>query len=233
MAGGAAVPSTTVSQTGELARVTNWVSDAYIDIQNRHSESFRWQRRLFEVVTAASDGGVYAYDNAGINDVTGGASNPIDRFSSWRLDDRVDPPRIHLVSAGSATQNWMIWVEWDWFRLVYRTGLQNPGYPRYITVDPQNNIVIGPEPNDIYNIQSYYERGPQVLGATNTIADDTEVSGMPAQFHKLIVYKALEKYGYFESAGEVIARAQKEGNRMMRQLEGNQMPAMRMRGPLA
>ena len=224
IAGGTAVPTTVSSQTGELNRLVTWVKDAYIDIQNRHQ--WRWLKREFEITTT-SGVDTYAYsDTASVQDTTD-ADADITRFYSWYLQDPTDPPRIHLDSAGVGAQTFMTSTDWPNFRLLYRIGTQVDAAPNFIAVDPQNKIVIGPGPNDVYKIRGQYIRGPQVL------TDDEDIPEMPSQYHKLIVYKALEKYGWFESATEVIQRAQKEGSRMMRQLENNQHPRMRVSGPMA
>ncbi len=226
IAGGTAVPLSVTGQTGELARVVTWIKDAYVEIQNKHGHSWRWQKREFEVTTVASTN-KYAFSDAAVKDVTTGSPVAITRFSAWHLGDSIDPPKSYLTAAGVGTQNWMIWAPWEWYRQIYKIGAQNDGYPAHITIDPQDNLVIGPAPNDVYTISGQYYQGSQVLTA------DGDVPEMPSQFHKLIVYRALEKYGYFESAQEVTARATKEGNRLMRQLQINQLARMRMRGPMA
>ena len=59
------------------------------------------------------------------------------------------------------------------------------------------------------------------------LAVDADVPEMPVQFHNLIKYYAIEHYGYFESAPEVLARAEKFSKKYMRQLEANQLGRFR------
>ena len=220
VAGGYAVPTAVTGQTGELARICNWTAQAYTEVQNK--PNWLWMRHGFTVNTVADDD-TYAYGD--ITDTT--TSAVITRLSHWRLNDRRDPPKIYLTSAGVGTQNWMIWVPWEDFKSVYRIGTQNSGYPVHITVDPQNNVVIGPKPNGIYTITGDYQRSAQTLAA------DADTPEMPSQYHMLIVYRAMEKYGFFESAPEVLQRGREAGDAMMRQLENNQLPGFRMGGPMA
>ena len=56
---------------------------------------------------------------------------------------------------------------------------------------------------------------------------------MPANFHILIVYLAMQKYGAFKAATEVFNRGVFEGGKLMRQLEADQLPAVTLAGPMA
>lgn len=220
VAGGDTVPTAVTGQTGELDSIVNWVKDSWIEIQNR--PNWRWGRHGFTVNTVEDDD-TYAYGD--VTDTT--TSAVITRLSHWRLNDPRDPPKIYLTSAGVGTQNWMIWVPWEDFKSVYRIGTQNSGYPAHIAIDPQNNIVIGPKPNGIYTITGDYQRSAQTLAA------DDDTPEMPSQYHMLIVYEAMQRYGYTESAPEVLARGEKYAGILMRQLQNNQLPGFRLAGPLA
>ncbi len=205
-------PLTTVGQEGQLGDIVRWVKDAYIEIQNRNGGHWRFLRHGFTLDTVDSDD-TYSFGDA----VDSTTASAITRFSQWRFADRTAPPTIYLKSSGIGTQNWLIYAEWEPFKQIYRISTQVDSYPAHITVDPQDQIVLGPVPNGIYVVTGEYYRSAQVLTA------DAEVPEMPVQFHKLIVYYALEEYGYLESATEVIARAAKKKRSYMRQLEANQI----------
>lgn len=215
-------PGAVTGNVGELANVVRWIADAYMDIQNRHGGRWRWLRHEFTLSTTASDD-TYTYGDC--TDVT--SASAITRFKAWRLNDRFDPPKIYLTSAGAGTQTWMIWTPWESFKTIYKIGTQNDGYPVHITVDPQDQIVIGPSPNDAYTIQGDFYRSPQVLAAD---ADEPE---MPSHFHNLIWRYALENYGFQQLANEVLARHERQMRRTMRQLEAEQLPKLRKAGALA
>lgn len=216
-------PTTVTSQVGELKQLVDWTADAYTEIQNRHGGHWRWLLREFTLPTVASTA-AYAYTDA--NDVL--TATAIDRFTAWRVNDRDDPPKIYLTSAGVSGQRWMVYADWSWFRSVYKIGTATEGYPHHISIDPQDNLVFGQVPDAAYTVTGHYWRGPQTLSVD---ADEPE---MPSQFHKLIVYKAMEKYAGYNSAPEVMIRAKNEGTPMMRQLEANQLlRGFRRAGPMA
>jgi hypothetical protein len=56
---------------------------------------------------------------------------------------------------------------------------------------------------------------------------------MPVRFHNLIVYEAMKKYGFFESASEILANANYQAGRTMRQLEADQLPDLVIGEPMA
>lgn len=214
-------PTSVVNQTGERKRMVNWLVNAYKEIQNTHN-NWKWLRVGFAVNTVSDDDS-YTYGDC--TDSLTSAS--ITRFSRWRFDDPIDPAKIYLVSSGISTQTWMVYTSWDYFKAVYRIGTQNSSYPINITVDPQNKLVIGPKPNGVYTITGDYQRSAQVLAA------NADVPEMPVDYHMLIVHQAARKYAYYESAQEVLLRANEESRILMDQLETDQLPEFRMAGPLA
>ncbi len=225
IAGGADIspkPSTVTGQIGELNRLVNWVADAYSEIQG--ARNWRWLRKKFTVDTVD---GTNTYAFGVVTDVDDAAV--ITRFKEWRLDDRRNPPKIHLTSAGVGSQVFLSWTRWDNFEYLYETGaLQNQtSQPVHISVNPKDEIQLGITPNDIYTLTGSYHRSAQILAA------DGDIPEMPVQYHDLIKYQAMEYYGYFEAAPEIIARAEKGKNRLMNQLRRNQETSFRVGGPLA
>lgn len=221
VSGGDTVPTTVTGQTGELQRIVKWVAQAYVEIQNRHT-NWRWMRHEFTLNTVADDD---SYTFGDCTDQT--TSLAITRFSHWAVNDEEDPPRVYLTSSGVGTQTYMVYIPWEQFKQIYRLGSQTSQYPIHITIDPQNNLVVGAKPNGIYTITSDYYRSAQNLSA------DDDTPEMPSQFHQLIVYRAMQKFGFFESAPEVESRGQVDGDMLMRQLEVNQLPSIRISGPMA
>lgn len=217
-------PSTVSGQTGLLGRIVSWVADSYTEIQNRHAVSphWRWLRYGFTVDTTADDDS-YAYGD--VTDTTTSAA--ITRFSTWHIKDIDNPPNIYLTSSGVGTQTQMTYIDWDLFKYLYKRGTQTSSYPIHISEDPQQNLVIGPAPNGIYTVTGDYIRSAQVLAA------DGDTPEMPSQFHMLIVYKAMIRYGYREIAPEIIESAREDYRVLMRQLETHQLSQLKLAGPLA
>jgi len=121
----------------------------------------------------------------------------------------------------------MTLLPWSNFRAIYKIGTRNNGQPVHFTIDPQNNLVIGPKPDAIYTVSGEYQMSAQVLAA------DGDTPELPSDYHDLIYWYALEKYGRFSASPEALQQAQRESSRLMRQLEANQLPPIALGGPLA
>tara|TARA_R110002096_G_C14661910_1_gene728353 strand:+ start:35889 stop:36614 length:726 start_codon:yes stop_codon:yes gene_type:complete len=215
-------PLSVVGQTGELNRIVHWVADAYLEIQN--GQNWRWLRKKFTVDTVAGTD-TYAFgDCTDVDD-----ASVITRFKSWRLDDQRNPPKIYLTSTGLGGQVLLTWAPWDNFEYLYKTGsLQSQtSQPVHITVNPKDEIQLGITPNDIYTLIGDYHKSAQIL------ALDADIPEMPTAYHDLIKYQAMEFYGLFESAPEIVSRAQNGMKRLRNQLKRNQDPQYRIAGPMA
>lgn len=216
-------PTTVVNQSGLLKKAALWVNDSWRDIQQMHND-WRWMRSQFTVNTVASTD-TYAYtactDRKTVVAIT--------RFDRWWPDDVKDPFSRFLTSGGVGGQQWMIYIDYNLFRRLYKFGTQqsNTGQPVYVSVDDDDRIVLGPNPGDIYTIRGNYQRAPQ------TLAVDADTPDMPSRFHDLIVYYAMQRYAVNSIAPEVLARARLEGNRILASLEQSQLPEMSLGAPLA
>ena len=179
-------PTSTTGQSGEMARVVNWIQMAYREIQLR--PGWEWMRTAFSFETVAEQG-QYTIAEAGISD-----------FSAWKPDSF----RIYLTSAGVGSETLLTQSDYTSFRDYYLFNTRRTSYSRpiAIAVTPNKSLVLGLAPDDIYTVSGEYWKSPQALSG------DSDTPDMPDRFHMAIVYKALLSYGLFESAGEVIQRAQ-------------------------
>ncbi len=212
--------STVVGQSGRNLEAVEAIKNAYIDIQNRHQ--WGWMEHRFTLPTVDT---VDTYAFGAATDSTSAAA--IDRFSRWKASDWNKPFTIYLTSAGVGTQHDLLFLEWDEFQYIYKRGSQVDSYPAHVTIDPQDNIVVGPAPNGVYTISGTYARGPQILML------DADVPDMPVSFHSLIWAYALEIYGMNHAANNILTKAGRLSKRRMMQLESNQLPPMPMAGPMA
>lgn len=202
-------PSATTNQVGEYKRLVEWIAEAYVNIQNKHRGNWRWLRSEFTFDTTTND------DEYAFGDVTDSIDSAvIDRFARWIPGDM----KVYLTSAGVGTQSWLTYMPWDDWKRIFQIGTQNSGSPIWVTIDPRNRIRLGPKPNGIYTVTGEYMKAAQVLAA------DADTPEMPASFHQLIVYEAMQYYASFESAPEVWQRAKESHARMMRDLEVDQLP---------
>lgn len=223
VSGSAAAVSAVTGQSGQALRFVEWIARAWKDIQNRHP-NWRWMRSTFTVDTTSGDD-----TYAGTDCTDSRLSAVISRFKGWWLFDNEGCPnvKIYLTSAGVSGERWLIPLPWSHFRAIYKIGTQNNGSPVHVTIDPQNNLVLGPKPDAIYTVSGEYQMSAQSLAA------NSDTPEMPADFHDLIYWFALEKYGKFSASPEAIAQAQRESSRLMRQLEQNQLPRIVLGAPLA
>ncbi len=221
IAGAETNPTAVTSQVGEYRRLVDWVSEAWTEIQGRHTD-WRWLRRELTFNTTAGDG---SYSYGDVTDVD--AAAVISRFSHWWAHDEEMPFTIYLTSAGAAGERDLIYIPWENFRWHYRRGVHNNAPPVHISVDPQNRLVLGPTPDAIYTVKGTYQRGPQILAA------DGDTPEFGSQYHMLIVYRTMEKYSIFENAPEVYDGGKKAEGRLMAQLEAVELPEFRLAEPLA
>ena len=214
-------PTDVTNQTGELDRLIKWYRDAYIDIQNRNGGEWRWLRHPFTFDTVADDD-EYAYTD--VTDVS--ASAVISRFNKWHLASPINTPKAYLTSGGIGSQYRLTFIDWDDFSSIYKIGSNPSAAPQFITIDPQDNIVLGPPPSGVYTVTGEYYRAPQILAAN---ADTPE---MPSQFHRLIVFAAMKQYALSNVAVEFDSSANYNYNRLMTQLDNNQGPTIKFGGAL-
>lgn len=214
-------PAAVTNQTGEYRRIVDWISSVYTEIQNRHDE-WKWLRSSFTLNTVADDD-TYAYGNA--TDVAAGTA--ITRLAHWWWMDQSFPMRIYKQSDGVGTEQYLTPVEWNLFRRLYKIGTQASGTPQHVTIDPQNNLVLGPKPDGIYVVSGDYQKSAQVLAAN----DDTPE--MPSRFHLLIVSEALKRAGRYEAAQELFAGGDYESMPTLRALEADQLPPPELAEPMA
>lgn len=221
--GNSAAVSTVIGQTGNSKRLVGWIKDTHTEIQNKHQD-WRWMRSSFTLNTVASDDS-YVYTDC-TDTLT---SLAISRFGHWLETDTDGTPvfKSYLTSTGVGAQNFLTFLSWGEFRYLYKTGTQTNGQPVHFTIDPQNNLLFGPKPDAIYTVIGDYQR------AALEFSLDADTPEFPSRFHDIVWAMALEKYGMFHAAPEVMLRGQREGKRLLRQLERDQLPRTSRAGPLA
>lgn len=212
-----------VSLGGTLAasntRIKSWVNEAWIDIQRLHAQ---WQFMLsdFSFTTTI---GVGTYTAATL-------STPITTFKNWKLDTF----RAYNTAAGFPDEQLLPYLPFAAFRNMYLFGDMRTTQtrPTFYSVDQSKALRLGPLPDAIYTVNGQYWRLPEGFTADS----DTPQTTAPAfteDYHMLIVWKALESYGLFESATEVLVRAQRESMKVLSRLQIDQLPTMGYGAPLA
>lgn len=144
-------------------------------------------------------------------------------FKRWRNDSF----RQYLQSAGIATQIILAqYYDYSEFRDSYLLGSRQlvTGRPLYVTIAPDRSLLFGFTPNDIYVTTAEYFRKAQVLTA------DADEPIVPEDYHMLIVYKAMMKYGMFEVANEQVMSAKESYAMLFNRLDNEFTPITQQTG---
>ena len=202
-----AQPSAVTGQTGKLLRIVNWVAQAWQDIQNeRPNWDFNWAEFTFDTIADQRDYLASAVTPTAITDL-----------KSWDTESFL----IYLDATGASDQNELEYMRWGEWRTGYRSQMtaRPTERPQLFTIMPNNKIRFEPMPDAVYNIAGEYAKTNQVLTA------DADVPRLHEDFHMLIVWKALQYYGFYEDAPDVLDEAETNFENMMVQLENYSLPA--------
>jgi hypothetical protein len=215
---GVAVPGSVDVSTGRLASFVRWVRNAYRAIQTERRD-WAWLR---QEVTATALPGVDSYDASAFGET---------RFAEWILGpyNAESGFTIYNTATGRADEGHLVFVEWDRFKALYRFGANatQTGRPAFVSVDPHQNVVLWPLPDDTYTLRGEVMRTPQELEA------DADVPEMPARHHDAIKYKALLLMATYDEAFEQEARWDLEYRRHMTGLVSSQTPRIMLAGAWA
>ena len=198
--------------TGESARILAWVQQAWIDVQTS-KEDWLFLRETFEFNTVASQW-EYTAANAGLTD-----------FGNWKRDSF----RASSVNNLYRDEQLLNYMDWTTYRNLYRyANMRNTlARPVVVSITPNKDLAFGSTPDQIYTINGEYYTQPVSLTA------DTDIPGIPARFHMIIVYRAMMYYAGYESAAEVLARGDFEYRRLYSRMEIDQLPTIVSGPPLA
>lgn len=202
-------PSAVTSQSEEYNRLLDWVNEAWMFIQNAHSD-WRFMRKSATCVTVNGQINYYPTTDFNLTD-----------FGYWALDyANQDTFRNYVTANGTGSEIFMECWDYDWWRDAYLYGALRTSYTRPIGVAkaPDDSIVCGPITAAGYTLVGDYYAVPSEM----VVATDVP-TGLPDQFHMAIVYKAMQYYGMSEAASEVFEEGRAEFDKIMRQLERQQL----------
>lgn len=134
-----------------------------------------------------------------------------------------------LAFMGLRTEIFMSYTDYDTWRNAYLYGAlrQVNTRPIEITIGPDKSLLFGPVSDSGYTIVGDYYSVPSLM------VNNTDTPSLPVKFHMAIVYKAMLAYGMYESAGEVMQRAQGESEKWMRRIFADQASEIFAGGSLA
>lgn len=202
--------TTLANVTGEALRLKTWIQQGYQDFQN---ERFNWEylrssQLLGEGVSFVTVSGQAEYP-LGTGPGTVGVAE--DDFASWIPRSFRD----QTTTSGVQDQFPLAVLSYDAWRDTYAMGAMQTvtTRPVAIAVGPNNSICVGPYPTAAYTLTGDFYLSPRLLEDNG----DTP-SVIPVQFQIGIVWRALWYYGTYESAPEVVSRADVRYRQTCRQL---------------
>lgn len=205
-------PASVLGQTGEYQRLIDYVADADEEIQQEH-DNWKFMVGTFGLLTIA---GVTEYPPELCDP-------PINDLRAWKERGM----KYCLQSAGPASTGRMAHMDYDTWEATYGLPSAAGGPPQYFTSGDAGELLLGPAPDDVYIVTGKYQRA-----ATRMLAD-TDTPKFPAEFHMLVVYLAMMKYGRYTGATEVYQDGERLYNKMLTRMRRTQLPEMTLAAPLA
>lgn len=217
--------TTLVDATGQNLRLKTWVDQAWSEIQTKHDD-WTWMRSSNLLGAGVSFTTVAADYDYPLGTGSGTVGVEVDDFGKWAADSF----RCYTTTVGINDEAALDSITYDQWRDGYMFGAQRSvtTRPTVVAIGPNETVVIAPPPTASYTITADYYVAP----STMTDDDDTP-TGLPLQFHMLIVYLAMTYYAGYEAAPEVLDRAQAGYGPMMRRLERLQAQPVLTAGALA
>ena len=204
------VPGSTVGQVGVMYEITQFVTDAYEQVQTdqrywnfmRTQGTFPLSASTRTYTRAAIQGTLSTYDRIIPSNVVG------DQFFLIYTT---------ATGVGDQTQCWYVPYE-DW-RGFYDVGTRPLGKPGRFTERPDGTLEFDPTPDKAYTVTLDY------LRTVATFASDSTVPIVPAEYTKAIVWRAVLNY-YETRGGEAYqeARAMREWKTWINNLRTDQLP---------
>lgn len=218
--------TTMTGQKGESRRFTQWIAQAWNEIQTLHDD-WEWMRKSNLMGSGVSfvPAPGQAYIPLGVTPDTIGLD--IDDFGGkWCIDSF----RNYSTDAGPRSEIFMTEISYDWWRDSYMYGANRfvQTRPVVIGIAPDKGLCIGPPSNGLYTVTGDYYRSPTVM-----VADTDVPLGLPKKYHMAIVFKAMTYYGSYEAAPEVQGRGEEGFDQLIRELEAYYGPRVVMGGALA
>jgi hypothetical protein len=173
LAGGTAL-SSVVAQTGRADKLVNWISSAWVDIQNEKQGKWNWLRGEFQAPLTIGQSRYTATDLG------------LTRFSAWEVETRrFEPFTTYDPSIGQRDESEIGQIDYSLWRSKYDRRTHDANRPIEWALSPANELCVGTKPDKAYVLRGEYWKSPQELSAND---DAPEVA---VRHHKAIVYKAM------------------------------------------
>lgn len=203
-------PSSVLNQTMTLGRVTKWIKQAWSDIQiMRPNWNFMWEEFSFDLVAGTRD---YLAADQLITDL-----------GRWDAHADTRTFLLYLTATGASDEGYIEYRRYRDWRNEYRAGMaaRDQGRPTIITALPDKKLRVEPVPDAVYTLSGQYYRTAQVLAV-----DADLPTGLPDDFHEIIVWQALKYYASSQDGPEVMDEAETKFDDMLLRLEADELPEM-------
>lgn len=209
-------PATVAGVANNIERGIDWINDTYTEIQNK-PRNWKWMR-----ATAVGDitTSVLQYTIDELLGVAAGATR-FRRFVSQSQFYRVTA----YVDGTPENEFKLRWLPWDDFRQRFLIGAPQGAAPQYWSESPAGKMAINP-PDQAYKLRFDYWRSNAPL-----LAVDSDTPEFPSDFHMVLVWGALNKYGSRLAAPEVVARSANAYEALFGQLDANQGEQIEFEAP--
>lgn len=187
-------PSTVSNQKGEAKRMVNWVRRADEYVQLLW-HNWKFLRSEYDEVTTV--------DVTQLPSIQGAQFWDEDTFKYYDSDNGTIPYQLETV-------------EYDEIKNEVRD--QSKGPPYQVIIMPDNSLEVQPIPNGVYQVTGDVYVRPTLM------QNDSDVSTIPAQYHRIILGRAMILYANFESAPEIKTQGSEIYAETLTRLQNNQLP---------
>lgn len=190
---------TSTSLSEEENAVVRHIKNADLDIQSRW---FDWMFLWKEATMTSSSG-------------TSTLTSPSD-IGNWNVD-------LVVWDKGTDNNLQLEYMPWGEYFEMYKMGVSDDNDPEVFSVKPNNVIDLYPTPISNTSVYAQYWQIPTELAA------DSDVSAIPARFHRIIIARAKVYYAENEDAPEVLSGSLAEFEDLLDKLESDQLPGQKNR----
>lgn len=197
---GGLVPTTVLNQTGELAKVVQYVADADMDIRRRW---FNWNF-LWKEFVANTQIGSMSLDNSP------------DDLGVWRENSFV-------YAATTDDFQHLCYKDYFTWQDQINVGTHENGTPDTVTIKPDRSVLVYPPADAVQTVRAEYWKRPTAM------AVDDATSDIPIEFERIIIVRAKIIYAEAEDAPEIMLGAAAEFDDILGQLEAHELPDQKVR----
>lgn len=206
-------PASVIGQRGIEARIVNWVRDAWTELQqDREDWSFMFKRISHTLSPGKSD---YSLTEMMITDL-----------SRWEFGTATV---FETATGESATRPLFSDIEYDTWLVSLGMGgggVQSDRVVRVMTIPGTNNsLKFWPPPQEETTVNLSYYRSPVSLEADSDVPDL-----WPEPLQKVIIWRALIDYAFYDGAAEIEARAREKYEELMLKIDGRKKPTVNLMG---